>query len=261
MGSPDATGNIDVNFDVLEHLPISHYILEDLEKVVVAVVNHVGDRLKCLALYGSIARGEWHAPSSNVNLCIVLDEIDYKALEPLQKDLSAARRSARIIPFILSQRDLDDATDVFPIKFEDIRRHHILLAGTDVFADLVVEPRDLAFVAEFKLRNTEWRLRQSFLNSFGTPRNEAALLLTHFSSAMFPLRAACRVLGYAVPSDTGEAISTIERALNADAGILRALLDLHKTRAELSQSQLSQLYLDFSSFIHTAVDKVNVLNQ
>ena len=137
----------------------------------------------------------------------------------------------------------------------------MLIGGVDVFADLVVEPRDLAFVAEFKLRNVEWRLRQAFLGSFGDPGWEEDLLLTHFASAMFPLRAACRVMGYETPGSTDEAIQTVERAMNIDAGVLRALKELHKTKAQKTQDELTQLYLDFSRFIHHAVDKVNVLNR
>jgi|GEM_PF-138607 len=261
MGSHDETPGLDVNFDILEHLDISGYIKDDLEKAVVAVAGHLGDKVRSLLIYGSLARGEWQPASSDVNLCVVMEEMDYEALEPVQEILSKARRRARVVTLVLTLTDLAEATDVFPIKFDDMKRHHILLGGEDVFEDLVVEPRDLAFVAEFKLRNVEWRLRQAFIGSFGDRGWEAQLLLTHFSSAMFPLRAACRIMGYETPNSTDDAIATIERALNYDAGVLRALKQLHKTRAQLSQADVTKLYLDFSRFIHHAVDKVNVLNR
>ncbi len=261
MGSHGDAGIVDINFELLEHLPLSHYILQDLERAVVAIATELGSHVRCLALYGSAARNEWNPATSDVNLLVVLDEMHYAALEPLQSLLSRARRRGRVIPLILTMTDLQEATDVFPIKFDDIKRHHVLLGGDDVLTDLEVEPRDLAFVAEFKLRNVEWRLRQAFVSSFGDPRWEEELLLTHFASAMFPLRAACRVLGYETPSSTSDAIATVERALNVDAGVLRVLQELHKTKAKKSQGELTQLYLDFSLFIHGAVDKVNALNR
>lgn len=261
MSSAHETTGLDVDFDLIDHLPISHYIKQELEKAAVAIASELGSHCVCLTLYGSVARDEWNPATSDVNLAVVLDAVDYAALEPLQGILSRTRRLGRIIPLILSVEDLTEATDVFPIKFDDIRRHHIHIGGRDVFADLDVEPRDLAFVSEFKLRNVEWRLRQAFVGSFGDRGWEEQLLLTHFSSAMFPLRAACRVMGHEIPGSTNDAITAVEQALGLDATVLRTLQKLHRTKESLSQDALTQLYFDFSQFIHAAVGKVNALNR
>src|SRR5581483_10201462 len=114
-------------------------------------------------LYGGIVRGEFVPDRSDVNVMLVFKTISLEVLDVVRLRLAEIRRDVPISPLTLTEEDLADSAEVFPIKFLSIQRDYRLLWGTDVVASLQI-PRDrLRRQCARELMNLQMRLRQSYL--------------------------------------------------------------------------------------------------
>ena len=80
-------------------------------------------------------------------------------------------------PLLLDRRWIEDARDVFPIEFLELREHHVLLHGeTDPFADLPVNLDHLRLEVEQQLRGKLLHLWEAYLETrrLGAPAARAA---------------------------------------------------------------------------------------
>jgi hypothetical protein len=129
--------------------------------------------LKSVVLYGSAASGEFHAKHSDLNVLCVLEDLEAPALALLSPAAAWWARKGHPPPLIFSLEELQRATDVFAIELLDIKAHHRVLWGQDVFASLEV-PMGLHRVqVERELRTNLLRLRQHYL---AAPNDNKALL-------------------------------------------------------------------------------------
>ena len=113
----------------------------------------LGDQLVSIALYGGLARGEYAATTSDVNIMVVLRDVSIGLLDRIAESVEQGRRVFRLAVLVLSEEDLRRSTDVFPVKFLDMQRRHRILYGRDVFADLTVSREHLRLRCEQELKN------------------------------------------------------------------------------------------------------------
>src|SRR5262245_37665442 len=92
-----------------------------LKTMVAKLSDSLGDRLTSVVLYGSAARREHHAGTSDLNLLVVTSDLRAPSLEALGPAFAWWRRQGQPAPRIFSATTLADETDVFPIEFLDIR--------------------------------------------------------------------------------------------------------------------------------------------
>ena len=78
-------------------------------------------------------------------------------------------------PIIFTEEEIKNATDVFPVEFLNIKRHHVLLHGNDIFSDLEINKANLRHQLEFEFRSKLVHLRQSYLHSDGEDIDEIIL--------------------------------------------------------------------------------------
>ncbi len=160
-------------------------IAEPLARYVRQLTDTLGDRLVSLVLYGGLARGRFRPGVSDVNIAVVLRTVTAKALEDAAPILRAAWRDIRVEPFILAASEIPGAARAFSTKLLDIQKHHVVLAGEDIFHGLRVDPEEVRFRTEQELRNLAMRLRRRFVALYDDPVSLAEVL---FESAV-PLRA------------------------------------------------------------------------
>src|SRR5580693_1149298 len=99
-----------------------------IDKLTDALSRAAGPNLAGLILYGGLARGRFRPGNSDVNVVVLLHDASFSALIEIAPALQAARRSAGVEPMILTLREVSEAADVFPTKFLDIKRYHVVLA-------------------------------------------------------------------------------------------------------------------------------------
>lgn len=228
------------------------HLTEDLQR-------HLGENLRSCCVYGSAARGEWREATSDLNFLLILDEIQFDHLDAIGDVMVKARKQIKLVPMLVTPHELRRASDVYCIKFDDIKRHHVAVMGDDPFREVEIHDDHMRFVCEFELRNIMMRMRQFFLQSYGTKQLEQSFLMRFFTSALFPLRAMCGLLGLGRPLTTNEAIEVIEEAVDTDCTAMKRLYQIHHSGEALDEKELTELYQRFNQIISLAVDRVDAM--
>ena len=140
-----------------------------LEPTVRELQRVLGPRCVSVVLFGGLAKGEFIPERSDVNLLVVVEEVTIGLLDEVAPLLAQGAGAVRLGLLLLSEEDLRRSTDVFPIKFLDIQRHHQVLAGRDVFEGLEIARGHLRLRCEQEIKNLLLRLRQFYLERARRP--------------------------------------------------------------------------------------------
>lgn len=178
-----------------------------MEDLVRALKDALGEDLRSVIVHGSVARDDWREGESDIDVLVVLERSPRALLEKLTDPFAIARAAARVEPMILVESEISRAADVFPLLYDDIKRHHLVLYGSDPFADLVVDRRHLRLRVEQELRELKIRLRRAVTDAAGHKPALAGAVTRKVRQARFPLRALLALLG-AECSDDLETILT-----------------------------------------------------
>jgi hypothetical protein len=235
-----------------------------ISKAVETAVRALGQRLAGdpavglvgVALYGSAARGEWVPGISDTNVLIVPGRGDEPALGAIAAALAAAPLSARVTPFVLPAEELQQSADTFCVKLDDIQRHHVLVAGRDPLAGLVIDPTHLRFLVEFSLRDAALRLRLLRLRAAEIDERQMVRLVV---GTLTPLRCLCRLLGAAVPTATSAFFDAIPGVLGLDPAPLRALWTTSHRGIGHARPEREALARELAEFFKAAVQTVDRL--
>jgi predicted nucleotidyltransferase len=188
-----------------------------LEKIVTALKEDLGDRLRSIVLYGSAARGDFQKATSDINLLVVIETLDPETLAALSPSMSKWRRDGQPFPRFFTPELIAESTDVFPIEYLDIRAHHRVLFGPDPFEGLSVHEEHLRLWCERELREKMMRLREAYIMSHGKDKALKSLLVESYSIFLAIFRGCLHLLGGDIPARND------------------AVIDAFCTRAELDQ--------------------------
>lgn len=171
-----------------------------LEELVRQLGLVYGAELRCVALYGSTARGEQVSRTANLNVLVIVDAIDMDHLRREAAVARAWRESGHPPPLTLTLAEWLGSADVFSIEYADILAHHRLLHGSLPALPAPVARDDLRIQLEHEARSKLLRLRHAVLSSGGDPKSMALLLEESVSAILVLLRAALRVAGEEPPA-------------------------------------------------------------
>jgi hypothetical protein len=214
-----------------DHPPASELppqVAEPLARYVRQLTDTLGDRLLSLVLYGGLARGRYRPGVSDVNVAVVLREVTAQALQDAAPILRAAWREIRVEPLILAASEVPGAARAFSTKMLDIQKHHIVLAGQDIFHGLRVDPEEVRFRTEQELRNLAMRLRRRFVALYDDPISLAEVLFESAVVLRANLLAMLDLAGEPPPADETSAhvFAAAAPRFGLDASALRGLGEL-----------------------------------
>ena len=125
-----------------------------LEQLCENLKTRMGDELESIIAYGSFVRfGELVSEQDSVNLMLVLRHVTYEVLDKLAGPISRAEKEI-LSTMILTREDLISSCDVFPVKFQDMKLHHRVMIGGDVFIDLSISESHLRLRCEQPLKTS-----------------------------------------------------------------------------------------------------------
>jgi len=230
---------------------------EKLAEMVRRLQEAAGENLQSVVLYGSAARGDYHAHKSDLNLLCLLKSA--KAVE-LSRIASVIRWWSGQLqeppPRIFTREELTRSADVFAIELLDIGRHHRVLFGEDPVADMEV-PMNLHRVqVEHELRTALQKLRTHFLRFSDNESQLREVYAKSISTLTTLLRHFLIALGEPSPSDAGEVFRRIAELTGADAGAFalgRELRDTHPV------SEITRAYGKYLEAIENVVHALDAL--
>jgi predicted nucleotidyltransferase len=136
-------------------------IARRIDEVGAELAQALGERVECIAVYGSAASEDFSPAHSDVNLLIVLRVIEFADLRLIGETLArVAPPELRLAtPLVVTPAFLRDARDSFPIELDDIHERHRVLAGEDLLSSIHVLDARIREEAEREARSVLLRLR------------------------------------------------------------------------------------------------------
>ncbi|MGD0437739.1 MAG: nucleotidyltransferase domain-containing protein, partial [Bryobacteraceae bacterium] len=112
---------------------------QKLEELVDRLRKAHSQTLVSVILYGSAAGGDHHGQYSDVNVLCVLTEVSPAGLGASEAVFKWWRGQGNPSPLLLSEDEVRNSTDCFPIEFHDMQEQRRVLFGQDVIASLVID--------------------------------------------------------------------------------------------------------------------------
>jgi predicted nucleotidyltransferase len=190
-----------LNTDHIAHLPtkirdmVIHYCGQ--------ILSIHGDKVVSITLYGSAAAADFNVKTSDINLAVVFETLDFGIFEKSLKFVAQGRKQRIPAPLFLTEEYILRSLDVFPIEFAGIKDNHKVLFGKDVFTGLEIGIKHLHLFCEAQIKGKILRIRQAYLESNGRPHHVQAILKDSLH-ALFPVfRQLVRLSGH-TPAATKE---------------------------------------------------------
>src|SRR5688500_16736239 len=138
-----------------------------------------GARLHSLAAYGL----DGPAPAGRlVHTLALVDRLSFEDLTRCAPLAADWRRRSLAVPLILERDEFLRTLDVFPLEYGDIIAHHVLVAGTDLFATARVARADVRRACELAAKSHLVHLREGFLEAAGDAKATARLIAASAAS-------------------------------------------------------------------------------
>jgi hypothetical protein len=224
-----------------------------LTELVSRLKEAAGKNLESVILYGSAARGEFHAGASDLNVLCTLVQIDVNEMHRLAPAVQWwIREMKEPAPLFFLTEELQRSTDVFAIESLDLKRSHRVLFGRDVAAGLQI-PMNLHRVElEHELRLLLQRLRQHLLHAGRNELELVAVLKRSISSAVTLLRHTLLAFDEEPPQGVQGIFARIEELTGAKAEAFLRIYGYHDGGAMEGDSLAA-----YDAYMH-ALEKVIV---
>jgi len=218
-----------------------------------------GTNLLAVILYGSVARGDYLADHSDVNLLCVLGESSFAAIAALAPAVAWWEKQGHRAPLLMSAEEMRRSADLFSIEFLDMRRHYRVLWGEDVLKTLEIPLRFHRAQVEYELREKTILLRQRLLAVAGNADAKWDLLLRSLPAFGTLFRHTLMALGEALAGSKREAAAALAGKLGIDTTVFGELLDIRERKRDRKSVNVDEVfarYLKLVQEVTAAVDKM-----
>lgn len=175
-----------------------------------------GPRFHSLAAYGLNIPAEPRL----VHSIALVERLGFDDLTQCAPLVSTWRRGSLAVPLILEREEFLRTLDVFPLEYGDIIAHHVLVAGSDLFAGARVSPDDARRACELGAKSHLIHLREGFLEAGGNAQATARLI----GASAAPFRALLANLARLSADDDLDVAATAERQIGIPATVVREVM-------------------------------------
>lgn len=212
-----------------------------------------------MILFGSSVAGDFHPDFSNINLFCVVRDNSFAALQALSPAVKWWDSQKQPPPLFMTRDEIARSTDVFAIELMDVKQHHRVLFGDDVFANLSIPSTLHRVQVEYELREKLALLRQHLLLAADKESRMWELLVRSVSSFATLFRHALMVLEENAPVGKREAVQALAQRIGFDASSVLQVLDVREGKASRKKFDVADVfsrYLSALEQVTAAVDKM-----
>jgi predicted nucleotidyltransferase len=199
-----------------------------LKELTVKLEHAFSDRLVSVILYGSAASPERVDKFSDLNVLCVLKEITPRELLEAEPVLSWWREKQHPAPLLMSEAEVHNSADSFPIEFHDMKERRRVLYGLDVIAEMKIDSKNYRRQVEHELRSKLLRLRQQGASKLSHPDVLLALCVDSVSTFCVLGRHALELAGHKPKSERRAVVRQLAEVIGADMQSFEALLDIRE---------------------------------
>ena len=153
-------------------------IREPLEDFAAKLDMELGDNLQSITVVGSSLTKDFKPGQSDINTIVVLSKQTLGTLNTiagLAKPMSKRKISA---PLLMTPSYIERSLDAFGIEFLDFQLTHQTILGSDPFASLSLDKKDVRLQCERELKAMLIRLRQGYIAAGANKRLVRDILIS-----------------------------------------------------------------------------------
>ena len=208
-------------------------------------------------LTGSVLTQGFDSGRSEVNLLVVARRMDGETLDAVARAVPTSKQAPRFAPLFMTERQIRNSLDSFPIEWIEIHESHLLVEGHDVIGTLEVPRTYLRLQCEHELRAKLILLRQSYLLGARQPDRLEPVLRGSASGFATLFRTLLRLAGESPPADTAQVIERVADLHRLQAeGLLGAYL-VRAGQRRYRGHELLAIYRKFLVEIERLVDAID----
>jgi predicted nucleotidyltransferase len=230
-----------------------------LGELVSRLTHTYKDRLKSVILYGSAAAGDYQGKFSDLNVLCVLASVTPRELAESTPIVRWWRDQGNPSPLMLTEEEVRDGTDCFPIEFHDIAEHRRVLYGADVADRLNIDDSFYRAQVEHELRAKLLRLRQKAAGILDDNAQLRLLLVDSLSTFCVLFRHALRLHGVEAKFGKRDVIAQARERFGIDPAPFEQVLEIREGRVNPRHVDPVSLLSNYMRQIGVVTEAVDTL--
>ncbi|MFH1753229.1 MAG: hypothetical protein ABH875_03505 [Candidatus Omnitrophota bacterium] len=218
-----------------------------------------GDNIRSIVLYGSATGRDFSPKSSDINLMVVFEELDFPQLNRSLKLISGGIQKKIAAPLFLSRIHVETSKDVFPIEFLEIKENNKLLYGQDFFKDMRIADEHIRLFCEQQIKGKLIRLRQAYLEIGLAKKGIEALMKESLYGLMPIFRGLIRLKGQAPPVEKELILAKLAECFVLDSSVFITILKDKKDDEKIAGQDVAAYFEKYIAEIKKlalVVDKI-----
>lgn len=208
-------------------------IREPVYSLAEKLAARLGDNLQSITVVGSSLTRDFRAGHSDINTVVLIREQTLaclNAVASLAKPMSRKRISP---PLLMTSPYIERSRDVFGVELLDFQLTHETILGTDPFAALTFEKKNVRLQCERELKATLIRLRQGYIAAAANKTLVRDILISTAKGLTPLLRAMLWLRDIDRPplSEATFIKAAVELSVNLDPLVIAARWRQERTRA------------------------------
>ncbi len=222
-----------------------------------------GANLVSVILYGSAANGDFIPAASDYNLLIALKQIRPKDLRAAQAPIREWNRMGHPLPVYFTVSELQTATDVFPIEFNQMRKARKVLFGEDLLANLEISNNFLRHQTEYELRSKLIQLRRAYIPASTSTEKLLNLMSESLVSFSALFRAVLLLHNVEPALAKRDVTQQLAKHLKIDCTAFERIFELREknTHRAFDEVSANKLFSDYLEQIETVIEAVDRLEK
>ena len=230
-------------------------IRDSLKDFAEKLIEVLGENLRSITVVGSGLTQDYRPGQSDINTVLVLGKLtvsSFDAIAELAKPMSRKRISA---PLLMTPAYIERSIDVFGIEFLDFQLAHQTIFGSDPFASLSFDKKNVRLQCERELKAMLIRLRQGYIAAAADRKLVRDILISTIKGLAPLLRA---MLWLKDIDRLAESETTLKKAGAEFSISAESLIDIVKWQQEKTRLDKTMVKNTFES-VYTIVEKLAVI--
>ena len=235
--------------------------MEPLEELTGKLQSAFSDKLVAVVLYGSAATPGQSDRFSDFNVLCVLKQITPRELADGEPILRWWGQQGNPPPLLMSEEEVSNSADSFPIEFRDMQQRRRVLFGPDPIADLTVHDTHYRTQVEHELRSNLLRLRQQGAGRLSDDKELLALCATSVSTFCVLGRHTLTLAGVTPPPERRDVVRKLATTLSIDMAPFETLLDIREEKPDVKPGDPIELFAAYLVCIGRLITFVDGLEE
>ena len=246
---------------LIDTLDLSDEMKETLERYLTGLQKTWRDELEGILLFGSVARGDFVADRSNINLLVMFRQISVSLLQSGKKLHQQWGKHHIIAPLMMTQNDMRQSCQLFPLEFLQMKDHHVLLLGQNPFDHLQIGEESLARQCEQELMSNLLRVRQRFVEGEGRQEAIQALLILSITSVIPCLRGILHVVGQSSQGTDKQILDRLPLGIQFDPNVMFEVLNMKRGTTSPGSLEWIKVYERYLENLGSLVEHIGNIRQ